>query len=162
MSDRHRDFDIVKLKDELKDKHKQNFQLDGFVLQTLNQFAHRYLPAERGEDVKAVSLDARRYGVKSIETDMGQTIESISDENVAARIRDHSPKALLYGLYVEIEQSNLKGRAGVLSFINWAAPDFPMTKAFMVQRDEALDFDDPLELRNKLPMALESACLLFV
>ena len=153
------DHDLAQLKRQIQEKQRQNFQLDPFVLETLDNFGHRYLP--RKPSANAQKLDDHTYAIRSEETNPAQAIAAISDAHIGQKLQAATPRRLLYGLYLELSLTNSHGQASALAFINYGDPPFPLLEEKMVQKTQKISFSHPLELRHKLPLCLEQVCELF-
>ena len=153
------DHDLARLKRQVQAKQRQSFQLDPFVLETLDNFGHRYLP--RKPAANAQKLDDHTYAIRSEETNPAQAMANISDAHISQKLQAAAPRKLLYGLSLELSFTNSHGQACALAFINYGAPPFPPVEEKMVQKTQEISFSHPLELRRKLPLCLEQVCELF-
>ena len=165
--DRHKSFrpsELDELKEKYREKYRRDFQLDQFVINTLDHFAYRYLATEQDSVLKVESVGECAFGVKSTERNVQRALADISDRDIREKIKASCAQSLLYGLYVEIESfDGQKGRATVIAFINWDDPDLSIAALAKTSSQKcSIDFDGPLELRNQLPTALEQICALFV
>ena len=151
-----------KLINDFRKKQEQNFYLDEFVLNTLNNFSHRYLTTQKEPVVTASKLEDNLYAAKSVEGSPEQALKDISDSGIQQKILEASPKSLLYGLCVKILPPNPTGHIQIVAFINWGHPDFPMASENMTEKTQVLEFSDPLELRHRLPQGLEQTCRIFI
>ena len=153
------DHDLTQLKRQVQAKQRQSFQLDPFVLETLDNFGHRYLP--RKPSANAQKLDDHTYAIRSEETNLAQAMANTSDAHISQKLQAAAPRKLLYGLSLELSLTNSHGQVSALAFINYGDPPFPLVEEKMVYKTQKTSFSHPLELRRKLPLCLEQVCELF-
>ena len=79
------DHDLAQLKRQMQAKQRQNFQLDPFVLETLDNFGYRYLP--RKPSANAQKLDDHTYAIRSEETNPAQAMANISDPHISQKLQ---------------------------------------------------------------------------
>lgn len=158
-----------KLRDEINSKLRRELSgrasLDQLIVHTLINFAHRYLS---GDQIQAEHWDKNTLGIKYLEHDMLQVLKTQNTEirpSLIEMAKTHPKKEnpyVIYSLsvrYLSWSESGL-GELQVESGLDCGFPKFEDTsKKF--EKTKKLKFDDPLEVRNKLPLLLEEVCSLF-
>lgn len=160
------------LEAQVKAKINQDFQaasnLENYLLQTLNNFGHRYFTGE----AKASIEGHNHFSIEYLETRMAQALKT-NDSTAHKGIKElaravpvkKTPTVLnkieLHILEISGVAENTKGCLEITSVIDWEWPAHRRKKESSVERKKRLDFEDFFELRNNLPRHLETLCQLF-
>lgn len=142
--------------------------LDDLISTVLSNFAYRYIESAETGPLKAGYLDQSTIGIEAVETSM---VNALKTQNKALRTglidlaRSFSKKDRPFVKYFILCQfkdwsDSGSGEISVTSKVDWGFPDFKDSSKRMVA-SKSLKFDDPLDVRNKLPLLLEDVCSLF-
>lgn len=154
-----------KLREELQNRSK----LDDFVLYTLNNFLHRYLESETTGKLSAEILDKSTLGLSHIKESNLVSVLKTQDQDLKKELIQMAksfPKKdapyVLYSLtcrYQDWSDSGF-GKIQCLGQVDWGFPNFENSE-MRKKKVVSVSFEEPIELRNKLPLALEEVCELF-
>lgn len=164
---------INNLKKNLAEKTQQHFQekeayLD-YILQTKNNFLHRYLENSNNQNIIIQRLDTKTLIATSYEENMGEAFR-ISDleikeavKNLAKLVtKEHRPK-IQYTLETILENlSDGHGKIIIMATINWDFPLFPKKTKAAKTKEIIFSYKDPHEFRKYLAIKYEAACELFI
>lgn len=142
--------------------------LDDLISTVLSNFAYRYIESIETGPLKASYLDEATLGVEAVETSM---VNALKTQNKALRAgfidlaRSFTKKDRPFVKYAILCQfkdwrDSGSGEIMVTSKADWGFPEFNDSSKKMVAT-KSLKFDDPLEVRNKLPLLLEEVCTIF-
>jgi hypothetical protein len=131
---------------------------------TLTNFAYRYLESEGTGELASVRIAENSYAVFAYEPSMAQALKT-NNQDLRAGVIDlartttkrDSPK-VQYCIGCKLQNSK---ELKIWASANWDFPEFVDGTKKSVQKIETLEFDDVLEVRNKLPLVLEKVCDLF-
>ena len=169
--------DKEKLQCEINEKVRSFFSDDEHLLEffkeTLSNFTYRYIETEFCPKVE-VSYEeggdwAHHFIGKSFEKNM---VEALKIKNKEAHsgileLAKSVPKkeGPTVQLILAIDISNLEkghtGKIGVKAQINWDFPNHSFESPKKKEVQEIIRIEDIIQLRNKLPLALEKVCELF-
>jgi len=157
----------VEVKKEWELKLRASFQnsdaLMGFMIHTLESFAHRYLNNPTIESQGPVLWLTGR------EENMGQALKThhapIKEavKNLAKNVPREQKPALVSRVKIDIlELSADKGKIQLTAQVNWAHPGHVWDSAEKVDKKKTLTWDDLQDFRKGFPLALEEICDLFL
>lgn len=155
-----------KMNEQNLERLRQEGGLSSLIIFTLENFAFRYLETDTHKDIKCNVVGDNVFVVKSFEEDILKALKT-SNQSVKQGLISLCKK------YPGAESKKLKvcqsitvtikndSHVQCLAEINWNYPEFSSDAEFSVSKKEDIRFDDPLYLRNKLALYLESVCEIF-
>lgn len=164
--------DLTNLKKELNEKihglFKDNQNYLDYLLQTKQNFLHRYLVTSTNSNVIIEGLDEKTLIAISYESNMGEAFKISAVEikegikNLAKTVpREQGPK-IQYSLKTVLEE--LKGNHGrilIEAKVNWGFPSFEDNKQNYKKKSLVFEYSDPNVFRKELALKYEEACDLF-
>lgn len=144
------DWDREKLESELRERQRRGFDLDQFIKETLQNFAHRYLSQGKEVSLSEIQGEGKCYGIKSLER-----------EPPVVFLSEKSSQEVTGNFLCELSVHISKGECQVVSAVHQEEPASPFTEKGAACEKEVIEFDEWIELRTKLPLALEKVCSLF-
>ena len=164
--------DINNLKKELDEKihnlfHDNKAYLD-YLLQTKNNFLHRYLETSVDNNILIQSQDSKTLLAESFESNMGDAFK-ISDQEIKGGIkalakavpREQNPR-VKYSLKTTLE--DFKGDSGKIlieAAVDWGFPDFSNQNSTSKKKHVIFSYNDPNLFRKELALKYEEACEIF-
>lgn len=161
-------------KEELEKKiHEQNLErlrqeggLASLIIFTLENFAFRYLETDSHKDIKCQVVGDNVFVVRSFEEDILRALKSANQDVKQGLISLCKKYPGAESKKLKVSQSitvTIKNDSHVVcsAEINWNYPDFSPHAEYSLVKKEDIKFDDPLYLRNRLALYLESVCEIF-
>lgn len=158
------------LQKQAQEKAQERFQsrdiFDEFIHYTLNNFAYRYFeenPPPESEQIDALTYRVRQNNVPVKE---GLTSQNVKiKEGTKELVKKHSPRdgaALAYeiGVRLEHKEPEKPGRAHLSCMVSWGYPEHNF-EAHCFKNEFLYEYDEIIELRNKLAFHLENLCGIF-
>ena len=164
--------DLSNLKKELDEKihnlFKDNQAYLDYILQTKQNFLHRYLETSSDKNIKIQSDDSKTLIATSYESNMGEAFK-ISDPEIKEGIkslaktipRENNPR-VQYSLKTILDE--FKGDNGKIileSKVNWDFPEFEDNKNSYKKKQVVFEYHDPNVFRKQLALKFEEVCEIF-
>lgn len=158
-----------KLQKQAEQKAQERFQsqdfFDQFIHYTLNNFSYRYFdtPTPPCEQIDALTYRVRQ---RDVPVKIGLTSQHTTlKEGTKEMVKKHSPRdgaSLIYEMRVRLEHKDPEkpGQAHLACFISWDYPEHSL-ETNCVKKEFLYEYDEAIELRNKLAYHLEALCELF-
>lgn len=162
MANNHQDYDKDSLTQEMRDKVTKEFDLESFVIFTLNNFSYRYMETKTTGEVKTTSLGNNAFAIKAIESS-DEIIKNFKNPSIQKVIEIKKPDSIMLGTFCQVQLSGSKeaGAVEVNCFVNWNTPNFDMTPGSFLSKQETMKFEDYLDLRNRFASFLENVFEIF-
>lgn len=158
------------LQKQAEQKAQQRFQsgdfFDDFIHHTLNNFSYRYFtddPAPESEQIDALTY---RVCQNNIPVKEGLTSRNPKiKEGTKELVKNHSPRegaSLLYEIRIKLEHKlpEKPGVAHLACIISWDYPEHGLEENCL-KNEFIYEYDEAIELRNKLAYHLENLCEIF-
>lgn len=161
-------------KEKLQKKAELNVQerfeskdfFDSFIHHTLDNFSYRYFAGQPSPTTEQLDSLTYRVQQKSVPVKEGLTsLRSDIKQGTKEMVKKHSPRegaCLAYAISVELEHKdpNTPGKAHLACTVSWDYPEHGLKKN-CAKTEFLYEYDEAIELRNKLAFHLESLCELF-
>jgi len=142
--------------------------LDDLISSVLSNFAYRYIETNETGPLKASYRENSVIGIEAVETSMVNALKTQNTElrtgliDLARTFTKKDRPFVKYYLLCEFKdwRDSGKGEILVTAKADWGFPDFNDSSKKM-KIEKKLKFDDPLDVRNKLPLIFEEVCTLF-
>lgn len=152
------------LKKEIDAKVRASFQgdesLQELICFTLENFSYRYLESKNAKDLKAFLSSDSRWKIEASESDLLEALKVTNPQTKKKLIEEAKNHAKKDGAmvlsWIEIELN--ANKVECFSGVEWKSD----SKIININsKRSTLEFDDVLELRNKLAKVLEQVCEVF-
>ncbi len=157
----------VEVKKEWEQKLRASFQnseaLTGFMIHTLESFAHRYLNDPKIESQGQVMwLTGREENMgQALKTQNATVKEAV--KTLAKNVPREQKPAIVSRVKVDIlELSADKGKIQLTAQVNWGHPGHAWDNSDKIEKKKTLTWDDLQDFRKGFPLALEEICDLFL
>ncbi len=152
------------LQKEINDKVRESFKSDDslgeLVIFTLENFSYRYLETKNQKSLKPKMIADHTWIVESYESELTEALKASNPQTKAKLIELAKLHAKKDGAEVcnKIQIMLFDNKVECLCSVNWKTEN----QIVLVQEfKSSLQFEDVLELRNKLAKVLEEACEIF-
>lgn len=164
--------DINNLKKELNLKihsfFKDNQAYLDYLLQTKQNFLHRYLETSTDKNIQIESHDEKTLIAKSFESNMGEAFK-VSDPEIKEGIkqlaksipREEKP-TVQYSIKTTLE--NMRPDQGTIIIeakVHWGFPEFLDQPGTFKLKKTVFKYDDPNVFRKELALKFEEVCEVF-
>ena len=157
----------VEVKKEWELKLRASFQnseaLTGFMIHTLESFAHRYLNNPKIESQGQVMW------LTGHEENMGQALKTQNTtikeavKTLAKNFPREEKPTLISRVKVDIQELTAdKGKILLTAQVNWAHPGHAWDSSEKIEKKKTLTWEDLQDFRKGFPLALEEICDLFL
>ena len=152
------------LQKEVNQKARASIQsddgLDQLIRFTLDNFAYRYLESKNNTELKSTLVADQVWLVRAIETDLVEALKAqnpITKKSLIQKAKEHAKKdgaSVTQVIEVKIQDSVALCKASV----SWATDK---DETVIAENQTKLNFEDILDLRNRLAKVLDDACGVF-
>tara|TARA_R110002049_G_scaffold67450_1_gene175179 strand:- start:401 stop:889 length:489 start_codon:yes stop_codon:yes gene_type:complete len=146
--------------DKVRDSFKSDDSLDELVRFTLENFSYRYLETKNQKNLKPEMIADNTWKIESSESELIEALKAVNPETKSKLIEQAKLHAKKDGAEVcnKIQIQLFDNKVQCNCFVEWKAEDKTVA---INSAQSSLQFEDALELRNKLAKILEEACEIF-
>ena len=152
------------LQKEVDQKARASIQsddgLDHLVRTTLDNFSYRFLETKNNKDLKSSLVAEQTWRVESCESELLEALKAQNPQTkklLIQKAKDHARKdgaSVILGLEIKIKDTLALCKASVA----WNSDN---KEVIIAENQTKLEFEDLLDLRNRLAKVLEDACGVF-